>query len=188
MLPSDPPGRDVHIQDWTARNLYMLEKEKLGEMLKTPSQITLQTYRINDKDLTEIELHSVDSINDLHRTYPEHNHKGPRPPRPAFPPSVNGTLHTHHMRYVSGASKWQSRVRDTLIPNTSQAYAMACALITLLLLTLVLIFYFLVQQGGALKRLTEALREKEAAVTQLSALIQQLQALTLNMTATRGRT
>ncbi|XP_034152005.1 uncharacterized protein si:dkey-20d21.12 isoform X2 [Esox lucius] len=31
--------------------------------------------RISDRDLTEIELHSVESINDLHRTHPEPNHK-----------------------------------------------------------------------------------------------------------------
>ncbi|XP_077438880.1 uncharacterized protein LOC144061865 [Vanacampus margaritifer] len=154
-------------------------------MSRTPSQTTLQNYRVSDKDLTEIELHSVDSINDLHRTHPEHIHKGSKPPRPAYTPSVNGTLHAQHMRRVNGGGKWQIRLQDMLTPRSSRA----CAVITLLLLlTLVLIFYFLGQQGSALRRLTETLKEKEAAATQLSALIQQLQALTLNLTATRGRT
>lgn len=40
------------------------------------TQTTPQFYRVSDRDLTEIELHSVDSINDLHRTHPEHSHKG----------------------------------------------------------------------------------------------------------------
>ncbi|XP_057676083.1 uncharacterized protein si:dkey-20d21.12 [Corythoichthys intestinalis] len=163
--------------------------EKVGsEMSTTPSQTTPQIYRVNDKDLTEIELHSVDSINDLHRTHPEHNHKGAKPPRPAYTPSVNGTLRAHHMSNVCRAGKWQSHLQDMLTPSSSRAYAMACAIITLLLLTLVLVFYFLVQQGSALQRLTEALREKEAAATRLSALIQQLQAVTLNLTVKGGRT
>ncbi|KAM9830342.1 uncharacterized protein si:dkey-20d21.12 [Syngnathus typhle] len=162
----------------------MLEPDRIGEMSRTSSQTTLQTYRVNDKDLTEIELHSVDSINDLHRTHPEHNHKGTKPPRPAYTPSVNGTLQAHHMRCVSAGPGWQ----DSLAPSSWRAYAIACVVITLLLLTLALIFYFLVQQGNAVQRLTEALKEKEAAATQLSVLIQQLQVLTLNLTATRGRT
>lgn len=40
------------------------------------SQTTPQFYRVSERDLTEIELHSVDSINDLHRTHHEHSHKG----------------------------------------------------------------------------------------------------------------
>lgn len=45
-----------------------------------------------------------------------------------------------------------------------------------------------VQQGGAVRRLTEALQQKEAAATELSQLIQELQALRLNITALRGAT
>lgn len=46
---------------------------------QTPSPTTPVFFtRISDRDLTEIELHSVESINDLHRTHPEHNHKGTR--------------------------------------------------------------------------------------------------------------
>lgn len=47
------------------------------EMSRPPSsQTTPQFYRVSERDLTEIELHSVDSINDLHRTHAEHSHKG----------------------------------------------------------------------------------------------------------------
>lgn len=45
-----------------------------------------------------------------------------------------------------------------------------------------------VQQGGAVRMLTEAVREKEAAATELSLLIQELQALRHNLTAMRGGT
>lgn len=45
-----------------------------------------------------------------------------------------------------------------------------------------------VQQGGAVQRLTEALKQKEAATTELSLLIQELQALRHNLTALRGAT
>ncbi|KAF1390725.1 hypothetical protein PFLUV_G00060980 [Perca fluviatilis] len=155
------------------------------------SQTTPQFYRVSDRDLTEIELHSVDSINDLHRTHPEHSHKGTRPPRPAYSPSSNGNLYTSDMTAVNQRGrpvKWQSRLQDMLTPSSSRAYAMGCAIITLLLLTVLLIFYFLVQQGGAVRMLTEALREKEAAATELSLLIQELQALRHNLTAMRGGT
>uniref|UniRef100_A0A3Q2ZGS4 Si:dkey-20d21.12 n=1 Tax=Kryptolebias marmoratus TaxID=37003 RepID=A0A3Q2ZGS4_KRYMA len=118
------------------------------------------------RDLTEIELHSVDSINDLHRTHPEHSHKM-RPPRPAYPPSLNGNLCTHDGTAVGHrerplSSKWQRRLQEMLTPSSSRAYAMSCAIITLLLLTVLLIFYFL-QQGGMIRTLTEAVREEEAA-------------------------
>lgn len=44
-----------------------------------------------------------------------------------------------------------------------------------------------VQQGGAVHRLTEALKEREAAATELSLLIEELQALRHNLTALRGQ-
>lgn len=45
-----------------------------------------------------------------------------------------------------------------------------------------------VQQGSAIRMLTEAVREKEAAATELSLLIQELQMLRHNLTAARGGT
>uniref|UniRef100_UPI0037E85CD9 uncharacterized protein n=1 Tax=Semicossyphus pulcher TaxID=241346 RepID=UPI0037E85CD9 len=157
------------------------------------SQTTPQSYRVSERDLTEIELHSVDSINDLHRMHPEHSQKGMRPPRPAYTPSPNGNLYTCDVPAVNqrrhpASSKWQTRLQDMLTPSSSHAYAMGCAIITLLLLTVLLIFYFLVQQGGAVQMLTEAVREKETAAKELSLLIQELQALRNNFTAVRGET
>ncbi|XP_058498214.1 uncharacterized protein si:dkey-20d21.12 [Solea solea] len=152
------------------------------------SQTTPQFHRVSDRDLTEIELHSVDSINDLHRTHLEHSNKGMRPPRPAYTPSQHGTLYTSdNQRGHPVSRKWQSHLQNLLTPSSSHAYAMSCAVITLLLLTVFLIFYFLVQQGGAIQMLTEAVREKEAAATELSLLIQELQALRHNLTSMRGQ-
>lgn len=157
------------------------------------SQTTPQFYRVSERDLTEIELHSVDSINDLHRTHPEHSHKGIKPPRPAYTPSPNGNLYTHDGTAVGRREhplmgKWQRPLQDMLTPSSSRAYAMGCAIITLLLLTVLLIFYFLVQQGSAMRMLTEAVREKEAAANELMLLIQELQQLRQNMTAMRRET
>ncbi|CAB1449245.1 unnamed protein product [Pleuronectes platessa] len=156
-----------------------------GEMSRPPSQTTPQFYRVSERDLTEIELHSVDSINDLHRTHPEHSQKGVRPPRPAYTPSSNGNLYTCDPTGVSQrghpvSSKWQSGLQDMLTPSSSRAYAMGCAIITLLLLTS--------SRGGAIQMLTEAVKEKEAAATELSLLIQELQSLRHNLTARRGET
>lgn len=138
-------------------------------MSRPPSQTTPQFYRVSERDLTEIELHSVDSINDLHL---QHSHKGThthtctetqsytqtltdlcmisgsRPPRPTYSPSPNGNLHAGDVTASSHrghpiSSKWQSRLQDMLTPSSSRAYAMGCAIITLLLLTVLLIFYFL---------------------------------------------
>ncbi|KAM8830807.1 uncharacterized protein ACB058_018955 [Synchiropus picturatus] len=153
-------------------------------MSRPPSQTSPKLYRVSDRDLTEIELHSVESINDLHRTHPDHNHKASRPPRPAYTPSCNGNLYTQDRsgRGLPEKKKWQNRLQDMLTPSSTGAYAMGCAIITLLLLTVLLIFYFLVQQGGALRMLTEAVAEKKAAASQLAKLIQELQALRRNLT------
>lgn len=45
----------------------------------------------------------------------------------------------------------------------------------------------LVQQGGTVQRLTEALKEKEVTATELTLLIQELQMLRHNLTALRGK-
>ncbi|XP_055787946.1 uncharacterized protein si:dkey-20d21.12 [Salvelinus fontinalis] len=163
-----------------------------GIMAKQPPSPTTPVFftRISDRDLTEIELHSVESINDLHRTHPEHNHKGSR--RPPLPPapSTNGNLHLRDrpVVYQTGhpmRSRWQSTLRDLLMP-TSFRYTMGCAVTSLMLLTLLLIFCFLVQQGSALRSLTEAVRERQAATLEVSQLIQELQVLRHNLTAITG--
>lgn len=66
-----------------------------------------------------------------------------RPPRPASGPAPNGNLHTPISHSHHPVSKWQTRLQEMLTPSSSRAYAMGCAIITLLLLTVFLIFYFL---------------------------------------------
>lgn len=68
---------------------------------------------------------------------------GMRPPRPASGPAPNGNLHTSISHSHHPVCKWQTRLQEMLTPSSSRAYAMGCAIITLLLLTVFLIFYFL---------------------------------------------
>ncbi|KAG7279896.1 hypothetical protein CRUP_016223 [Coryphaenoides rupestris] len=83
------------------------------------------------------------------------------PPSPAYSPSSNGNLRFTGVTDVNQtgqpiSSKWQKHLRDTWSSGSSRVYAAACGVITLLLLTLCLAIYFLVQQGGAIRTLTEA--------------------------------
>lgn len=248
------------------------------------SQTTPQLHRISDKDLSEIELHSVDSINDLHRTQHEHSHKGThmhahththmnqplkhKHTRTLMDSAVynkyrdaasTSCLHTCpewdslHVWHAGWSSKRPSSWQQMAEPSTGyvDAQLIAClchglrhrhsappdSFTHLLLLGwddfLVLLFTLYsfmsivwynwilkktktttkkkpsinrtgtcvdpctaclhsvsppVQQGGAVQRLTEVLKEKEVAATELSLLIQELQALRHNLTAMRGAT
>ncbi|XP_036388344.1 uncharacterized protein si:dkey-20d21.12 [Megalops cyprinoides] len=145
--------------------------------------------RISDRDLTEIELHSVESINDLHRTHTEQPPKGSRQPRPQAP-STNGNLQIHDMPvvYQTGYSmrrSWYRQLRG-FCASTVCRYSWGCVAVTLMLLTLLLIIYFLVQQGSALHLLSQVVRDKEAANLEISLLIQELQDLRKNLTIIRG--
>ncbi|XP_034152002.1 uncharacterized protein si:dkey-20d21.12 isoform X1 [Esox lucius] len=143
--------------------------------------------RISDRDLTEIELHSVESINDLHRTHPEPNHKGSR--RPPLPPapSTNGNLHPRDRPFISQTGRpikrrWQNTLRDLLTPKSCR-HTWAVAVTALMLLT-ILFICFLVRQGSALQSLSEAVRTGEQAVAlRISELIQELKILRNNLTA-----
>ncbi|CAL8368858.1 unnamed protein product [Lota lota] len=163
-------------------------------MSRPPStHTTPQSFRISERDLTEIQLHSVDSINDLHRVHPEHGHRGMRPPLlPAHSPSPNGNLCFHGRTDVNQtgqpiSGKWQKHLGDTWRSGSSRVYAAACGVIMFLLLMLFVAVYFLVQQGGAIRMLTEAMREKQDVSMEISKLIQELQALMHNLTALRDR-
>lgn len=127
--------------------------------------------RVSERDLTEIELHSVDSINDLHRTHSEQHSKGissckktvcmtlksllvsttqtylslagVQPPRPP-PPSSNGNLQMQDRAvvYQTGQPACMSRLND-ICTSTRRHYFLACAAIIAFLLILILIFSFL---------------------------------------------
>ncbi|XP_056453290.1 uncharacterized protein si:dkey-20d21.12 [Gadus chalcogrammus] len=163
-------------------------------MSRPPStHTTPQSYRISDRDLTEIQLHSVDSINDLHRMHPEHGHRGIRPPlSPAHSPSSNGNPCFPGRTDVNElgqpiSAKLQKHLGETWGSGSSRVYIAACGLIAFLLLMLFVTVYFLVQQGGAMRTLTEAVREKQDVSMEISKLIQELQALRHNLTALRDR-
>ncbi|XP_067096393.1 uncharacterized protein si:dkey-20d21.12 [Osmerus mordax] len=147
------------------------------------SPATPAFVRISDRDLTEIELHSVESINDLHRTHPEqyHNHKGIRRPPPLQIPSSNGIVCLPNSASANPKRGW-GRLVDKLMPSSFRS-GLACAVILFLLLTLILIFYFLVEQGASLRMLTEAVRERQDVAMEISQFIQELQALRHNLTA-----
>ncbi|XP_046728100.1 uncharacterized protein si:dkey-20d21.12 isoform X2 [Silurus meridionalis] len=119
---------------------------------------------ISDKDMTEIELHSVDSISDLHRTHTEQHSKGVRPPRPQ-PPSINGNLRMIDRPIVCQTGY---RIRRSHLSQLSDmwtsskwCYCLICVAVMLILLIVILIFSFLVQQNRTLQRLVEELRERQ---------------------------
>ncbi|XP_076860073.1 uncharacterized protein LOC143513032 [Brachyhypopomus gauderio] len=146
--------------------------------------------QISDKDLTEIELHSVDSISDLHRTHPEQHGKGSRPPRPR-PPSINGKLQTldRPVACQTGHRMRTSRLKQlssTCVPFTWR-YSVACVAVILVLITLILIFSFLVQQSRALHTLSEMVSQRQETAEEISILVQELQDLRRNLTTSRDR-
>ncbi|KAG9270919.1 hypothetical protein AMEX_G15930 [Astyanax mexicanus] len=143
--------------------------------------------RVSDKDLTEIELHSADSISDLHRIHTE-QHSKVRPPRPR-PPSTNGNIQMLERPVVfqTGHQRRRSHLNqlsDVCNPS-KQRYCVTCAAVFLILLTLILIFSFL-EQSGALNRLSEEVKHSQETAEELSALIQELQALCRNLTFSRS--
>ncbi|XP_051949972.1 uncharacterized protein si:dkey-20d21.12 [Xyrauchen texanus] len=142
--------------------------------------------RVSDRDLTEIELHSVDSINDLHRTHFEQHNKGVIPPRPP-PPSTNGILHMQD-RPVDCQTAQSSRrpcvsSLNDICTSARWRYFLACAAIIVALLALILIFSFLVQQSSALHTLLEMVKQKPEAAEEISLLLQEVHKMHLNLTA-----
>ncbi|XP_072536950.1 uncharacterized protein [Salminus brasiliensis] len=159
-----------------------------GVMVKSTPSPPPAFVRVSDKDLTEIELHSVDSISDLHRTHTEQHSKGIRPPRPQ-PPSTNGNFQMldRPVVFQTGHQRRRSHLNqlsNVCIP-TRWRYSLMCAAAFLILLTLILIFTFLVQQSSALHRLSEEVRQRQETAEEISLLIQELQALHRNLTSPR---
>ncbi|XP_051509587.1 uncharacterized protein si:dkey-20d21.12 [Myxocyprinus asiaticus] len=144
--------------------------------------------RVSDRDLTEIELHSVDSINDLHRTHFEQYNKVPGviPPRPP-PPSTNGILHMQDRSVDCQTAQPERRPcvssLNDICTSTRRRYFLACAAIIVALLTLILIFSFLVQQSSALHTLLEMVKQKQEAAEEISLLLQEVHKMHFNLTA-----
>lgn len=144
--------------------------------------------RVSERDLTEIELYSVDSINDLHRTHSEQHSKAVQPPRPP-PPTSNGNLQMQDQGVVYQTGQpvrrpCVSRPNDKCT-STRRHYVLACAAIVAFLLTLILIFSFLVQQSSALHTLLEMVKQKQETAEEISELLQELHKLHINLTVQR---
>ncbi|KAL4655390.1 hypothetical protein GN956_G5207 [Arapaima gigas] len=157
-------------------------------MINSPSP-TPAFVRINDQDLTEIELHSVESINDLHRTNTEHFNKGSTQIQPAGH-SNNGVVQEagHQAVYTTSYSKrpWWYSVPFNFCTTTACRYSCACLAVTLVLVILSLIFSFLVQQSSALRALSQGMSDRQESVLEISRLLQELQELRRNLTTSRG--
>ncbi|KAJ8370827.1 hypothetical protein SKAU_G00108550 [Synaphobranchus kaupii] len=155
--------------------LYSKGADYEGIMITTPPSPAPAFFRISDRDLTEIELHSVESINDLHRTHSEQLHKGSRQLHPQGPPS-NGNLQFYGMPVIcqtgySRRRRWYKWLCGCC-KSTVCRYTWGCAAVSLVLVTLFVIFFFLIQQGGALKKLYRVVQERQAASLEISQLIQ----------------
>ncbi|KAM9476346.1 uncharacterized protein Hap1MRO34_011930 isoform 2-T2 [Clarias gariepinus] len=136
--------------------------------------------------MTEIELHSVDSISDLHRTHPDQHIKGVRPPRP-HPPSINGNLQMIDRPAVCQTGDQMRRSRlsqlNDMWPSSKSRYSLTCVAAVLIFLTVILIFSFLVQQSRTLHWLVETLTQRQETTEEMSFIVQELQALRRNLTA-----
>uniref|UniRef100_W5NAC7 Si:dkey-20d21.12 n=1 Tax=Lepisosteus oculatus TaxID=7918 RepID=W5NAC7_LEPOC len=163
-------------------------------MLKAPPSPAAGFVRISDRDLTEIELHSVDSIADLHRFNGcadpgAKTQAGSRSPRPQHG-SSNGNLLALDAPAVCQTGypmrrRW-GRCCACCTPGLCR-FSWLCVAVTLLLVALALIFYFLVQQADSLYALSQASWERKALSREVSQLLPALQELLRNLTATRGR-
>ncbi|KAG5838508.1 uncharacterized protein si:dkey-20d21.12 [Anguilla anguilla] len=158
-------------------------------MVNTPPSPAPAFFRISDRDLTEVELHSVDSINDLHRTHSQQLHKGSRQLHPQGPPT-NGNLQVYNMPVICQTGyprrrrwyKWLCRC----CKSTACRYTWGCVVVSLMLMTLFVIFFFLIQQDSALRMLSQVVQDRQATSLEISQLIQELQELRRNLTAIKG--
>ncbi|XP_052420140.1 uncharacterized protein si:dkey-20d21.12 isoform X2 [Carassius gibelio] len=160
------------------------QSEVEGVIMKSTPSPPPVFVRVSERDLTEIELHSVDSINDLHRTHSEQHSKGVQPPRPP-PPTSNGNLQMQDRGdvYQTGPVRRPSVSRlNDMCTSTRRHYFLACAAIIAFLITLILIFSFLVQQSSALNTLLEMVKQKKETAEEISKLLQELQKLHINLT------
>ncbi|XP_065103184.1 uncharacterized protein [Paramisgurnus dabryanus] len=145
--------------------------EVVGVMMKSTPSPPPAFVRVSERDLTEIELHSVESISDLHRAHPEHHSKGVVPPRPP-PPSTNGTLQMQDRGAAYQTRQpvqrpFLSRLNDTCT-STRCRYFWAFAAVIVFLLMLILIFVILVQQSITLQTLVEMVKQKQEPSEEIS--------------------
>ncbi|KAF4072473.1 hypothetical protein AMELA_G00263360 [Ameiurus melas] len=174
----------------TTRFICYTSLPPLGVSVRSPSSPSSAFVPISDKDMTEIELHSVDSISDLHRTHPEQHSKGVRPPRPQ-PPSINGNLQMIDRPVVcqTGYRMRRSHLSklSDMWTSSKWRYSLTCVAVMLILLTVILIFIVLVQQSRTLHRLAEVLSQRQETADKTSIIFEELQTLRRNLTPLKIR-
>ncbi|XP_062397075.1 uncharacterized protein si:dkey-20d21.12 [Sardina pilchardus] len=132
---------------------------------------------LSDGDLTEIQLHSVESINDLHRHHSEQ--KGGRPPFHPFSLPSNGNVSTPVLR---------TSARQTAQPPQDAVkyypHLLICASLGLLLVTLAVILFVIVKQASTVSSLSELLLQNQGRAQEVAELKHKLQLLERNLNAT----
>ncbi|XP_066553656.1 uncharacterized protein LOC136730012 [Amia ocellicauda] len=161
-------------------------------MTKAPPSPTGGFVRINDRDLSEIELHSVESINDLlgFNSSPDPLAKTQPGRQPCLQGiSTNGNLPAPDEPVVCQTGypmrrRWGGCCACCTPPVCRCLWVVVA--VSLLLLCLSLIFYFLAQQSESLYRISQAVWERKSTARQIDELLLSLQELRHNLSSTRG--
>ncbi|KAK1161367.1 hypothetical protein AOXY_G18867 [Acipenser oxyrinchus oxyrinchus] len=157
-----------------------------GAMIKVlPSPV--EFLRISDRDLTEIELHSVESISDLQRL--NSNSELLKTPQVWVCTHRPGALLATRTMGTSQpgpgwrAVLWPQRSCCTCCSPVCCRYLWVCIAV-LLASSSAGIFYFLVQQNESLYSLSLAIKQRKEFVKELAQLAQTLKELRVNLTPT----
>ncbi|XP_063065741.1 uncharacterized protein si:dkey-20d21.12 [Engraulis encrasicolus] len=137
---------------------------------------------INDRDLTEIQLHSVESINDIHKNQTEQSRRVSfsRTPLPSFPPPSNGNMPTPVLKPAARHSK----PPPIDLPKIPLPRILIFACLALLFVTLGVILFVVVKQAITVSYLSEVLLQHQGHLQDVSDLKNKLQLLQRNLSST----
>ncbi|KAK1145641.1 hypothetical protein AOXY_G36154 [Acipenser oxyrinchus oxyrinchus] len=151
-------------------------------MIKVLPSPPVEFLRISDRDLTEIELHSVESISDLQRL--NSNSELLKTPPGGAPPRHQDNGNLPAPAQAERAVLWPQRACCTCCSPVCCRYLWVCIAVLLALAALAGIFYFLVQQNESLYSLSLAIKQRKEFVKELAQLAQTLKELRVNLTPT----
>ncbi|MGH0180006.1 UNVERIFIED_CONTAM: hypothetical protein FKN15_003148 [Acipenser sinensis] len=151
-------------------------------MIKVLPPPPVEFLRISDRDLTEIELHSVESISDLQRL--NSNSELLKTPPGGGPPRHQDNGNLPAPAQAERAVLWPRQACCTCCSPVCCRYLWVCIAVLLALAALVGIFYFLVQQNESLYSLSLAIKQRKEFVKELTQLAQTLKELRVNLTPT----
>ncbi|KAL2103870.1 hypothetical protein ACEWY4_000738 [Coilia grayii] len=137
---------------------------------------------ISDRDLTEIQLHSVESINDIHRNHSEQSRKVSisRPPPVPFTPPPNGNVPSP----VLNPSARHAKQPSSETPKYQPPRILIFACLAFLFITLAVILFVVVKQAITVSYLSEVLLQHQGHFQEVSALKHKLQLLERNLNST----